>query len=135
MIENYLKRIDDLIITTDEIIDIEIIRRTIWNTELEKIGLYRYRIYFYDGSLAEITERLVEEGERLKVTKYRFHWQDKEGILIKRWDNARHHPEIETFPDHIHEGSEENVAHHEEISGFDVLSKIVKEISKKAGDL
>lgn len=84
MIENYLKKIDDLIFTTDEIIDIEIIRRTIWDTDLEKIGIYRYKIFFNDGSLLEITERLIETKKLITTTKYRFHWQNKEGALLKR---------------------------------------------------
>ncbi len=29
---------------------------------------------------------------------YSFHWQDEEGKLIARWDNAAHHPEIRTYP-------------------------------------
>lgn len=33
---------------------------------------------------------------------YSFHWQDEEGKLIARWDNAPHHPGIETYPHHIH---------------------------------
>jgi hypothetical protein len=40
---------------------------------------------------------------------YKFHWQDSQGRLIKRWDNAPHHPEVEGFPHHLHDGSEENV--------------------------
>jgi hypothetical protein len=95
---------------------------------LEKIGLYRYKIYLSDGSLLELTERLVEEKDKLQVTKYRFHWQTKEGNLIKRWDNARHHPEVKTFPHHLHEGSEENVTDHKEIRGLEILSHVVNEI-------
>ncbi len=129
MIENYLKKLDDLIFTADEIIDIEIIRRTIWDTDLEKIGIYRYKILFSDGSLLELTERLVEKEEQMATTKYRFHWQNKEGDLLKRWDNAKHHPEIDTFPNHLHDGSEENVIGHEEITGIDVLTTIIKKIA------
>lgn len=132
MLDNYLKKLDDFILAADEIIEVDIIRRTIWDTDLEKIGIYRYKIYFQDGSLLELTERLVEEQGTLKPTKYRFHWQDKEGDLIKRWDNARHHPEIDTFPNHLHDGSEETVIGHPEISGLEVLSTIVKETRKSS---
>jgi hypothetical protein len=128
MINDYLKQLDDFIMAADEILDVEVIRRAIWDTELEKIGLYRYKIYLSDGSLLELTERLVEEKDKLQVTKYRFHWQTKEGNLIKRWDNARHHPEVKTFPHHLHEGSEENVTDHKEIRGLEILSHVVNEI-------
>jgi hypothetical protein len=130
MIENYLKKLDDIILAADEILDIKILCRSIWDTDLEKIGLYRYRIYFCDGSFLELVERLVEEEGKLSTTKYRFHWQNKEGTLIKRWDNARHHAEIKTFPHHLHDGSEDNVVAHKEITGVKVLTKIIDEISK-----
>lgn len=128
MIENYLKKIDDLIFTADEISDIEITRRTVWDTNLEKIGIYRYKIFFNDGSFLELTERLVEKEGIMTTTKYRFHWQNNKGVILKRWDNAKHHPEIDTFPHHLHDGSEENVVGHEAITGIDVIKKIIKEI-------
>ncbi len=130
MIDNYLLELDNLILVADEIPDAEILRRTVWDTDLEKIGLYRYKVYFSDGSLLELTERMVEEKGGLTVTKYRFHWQDKEGKLIKRWDNAAHHPEIDTFPDHLHDGADDNVLPHVKISGLEVLSKIIAVVSK-----
>jgi hypothetical protein len=130
MLENYLKKIDDIILATDEIVDVKILRRSLWDTDLEKIGLYRYKIYFCDGSLLELVERLVEEKGKLIATKYRFHWQNKDGKLLKRWDNAPHHPEINTFPHHVHDGCEDNVIDHQELSGLDVLTTIIGEISK-----
>lgn len=131
MLDNYLKKLDDLILAAGEIIDVEVVRRTIWDTELEKIGIYRYKDYLYDGSFIELTERLVEEKDSLKRTKYRFHWQTKEGVLLKRWDNAKHHPEINTFPHHLHDGSEEDVKNHKEVSGLEILLMVVEKIGKK----
>ena len=125
-----MQNLDNLIFAADEIIDGEIIRRTVWDTGLEKIGLYRYKIYFSDGSLLEMTERLVEEKDELIVTKYRFHWQDKEGKLIKRWDNAPHHPEIDTFPHHLHEGIDDKVLPYSMISGLEVLSEIIDAVAE-----
>lgn len=130
MIDNYLQELDNLILAADEILDVKIRRRTVWDTDLEKIGLYRYKIYFSDGSFLELTERMVEEKGELTVTKYRFHWQDKEGKLIKRWDNAPHHPEIDTFPDHLHERADDNVFPHEKMSGLEVLSTVIDAITK-----
>lgn len=60
MIDSYLKKIDDFILAADEIVDVEVVRRTVWDTDLEKIGIYRYKVYLSDGSLLELTERLVE---------------------------------------------------------------------------
>jgi hypothetical protein len=72
MLDDYLKKLDDFILAADEIVDIEIIRRSIWDTELEKIAIYRYKIHLYDGSLIELAERLVEEKGELRRSKYRF---------------------------------------------------------------
>lgn len=129
MIEQYFQELDEFIIAAEEIIDFKIIRRTIWDTDLEKIGLYRYKVYFRDGSLLEMTERLVEEKGQLQATKYRFHWQNKEGKLTKRWDNARHHPEISTFPHHLHDSSEDHATSHAYCSALEILSKVIKEIN------
>ncbi len=38
----------------------------------------------------------------LEVVKYRYHLQDNEGAFIGRWDNAPHHRELESFPNHMH---------------------------------
>lgn len=35
--------------------------------------------------------------------KYRYHLQTSEGQLVSRWDNATHHHDIATFPDHQHD--------------------------------
>jgi hypothetical protein len=33
---------------------------------------------------------------------YSYHWQEKKGKTIIRWDNAPHHKEVKTFPHHKH---------------------------------
>ncbi len=57
---------------------------------------------------------LLSENNRLHVSeyvvsdpvpvciKYRYHVQGADGLLIVRWDNAPHHPQIESFPHHCH---------------------------------
>jgi hypothetical protein len=34
--------------------------------------------------------------------KYRFHLQDAAHHLVRRWDDAPHHPHLPTFPHHCH---------------------------------
>ncbi len=74
----------------------------IFDTGFEKIALFRYRLWLQDGSMIEIRKRIVESGGKLEITRYRYHGQDSSGKLIKRCDNAPHHPEIVTFPDYVH---------------------------------
>jgi hypothetical protein len=37
--------------------------------------------------------------------KYRYHLQRNDRALVARWDNAPHHRQVETFPDHRHDAS------------------------------
>ena len=125
MINKYLNDLDALISASPAVVDVDIIRRDIRDTGLEKIALYLYRIKLKDGSTIEITERLLEEGKKLDTTKYRYHWQTQSGKLIKRWDNAPHHPEIDTFPNHLHIGTDDNVLRFSKISALDILISII----------
>lgn len=58
---------------------------------------YKVRIKFKNASLLQATEyKDIEERS------YSFHWQEADGKLIIRWDNAPHHKEISTHPHHKH---------------------------------
>jgi hypothetical protein len=52
--------------------------------EEESVQFLRARVEIVDGSL----------------------WQARTGEMLLRWDNAPHHPEIPTHPDHRQEGEE-----------------------------
>ena len=81
-----------------------------------KSGRYiNLKITLKDESLLFAREYL-DENER----NYSFHWQDKNGKVIIRWDNARHHKDIKTYPHHKHIG--ESVAESIEISLGEVLA-------------
>lgn len=54
-------------------------------------------IIFVDGSKLEFTEFNSPDNH-----DYRFHFMDETEDLIKRWDNAPHHDDVETFPEHVH---------------------------------
>ena len=67
MIERYMNDLDVLISASPSIVDIDIIRRDIRDTGLEKTALFRYRIKLIDESLIEITERILEERGDLQL--------------------------------------------------------------------
>jgi len=52
------------------------------------------------GFELHIAEYVVTEPD-FKRLKYRFHLQTSDNKMIARWDNAPHHPEVKTHPDHI----------------------------------
>jgi hypothetical protein len=125
MIDVYLAKFEELLIANPSVLQLEIVRQSISRNEPEGILNHRYRITLTNGDFIETTGRLVEQGDRIQVTRYRHHWQDASGHLLKRWDNAPHHAEISSFPDHLHDGSEQNVVAHGPISALDALENIL----------
>ncbi|RLC19543.1 MAG: hypothetical protein DRI57_06940 [Deltaproteobacteria bacterium] len=64
---------------------------------------FKSEVYFYDGSHLSIFERIKQVGKRDIIRiRYKFHYQDVDGNLIFRYDNAPHHPHLATFPDYKH---------------------------------
>jgi hypothetical protein len=91
------------------------------------LGLLRYRLTLRDGSLLEVFERFRVIEDQVQVSKYSFHWQGEAGQLIKRWDNVAHHPEVDTFPHHLHDGKEDRVEPHGVMTVKEVLTAISKQ--------
>ncbi len=52
-----------------------------------------------NGSRLHINEVWVE-GE---LEKYAYYWLTPTDEVIKGWDNAPHHPKIDTYPHHTHQ--------------------------------
>lgn len=66
----------------------------------EKIGIIRGTITFADESRLFFTEYIDVRYKVEKIT-YSYHYQDRAGSLIFRYDNARHKPQL-AFKDHKH---------------------------------
>ncbi|MCF8128560.1 MAG: DUF6516 family protein, partial [Deltaproteobacteria bacterium] len=81
--------------------------------------------------LLQISERLVSSGfgGAITITIYRFHWQDRNGVLVKRWDNAPHHPQLETHPHHVHVGKEDHIMPSDYVSAKETIGLIDKQLS------
>jgi hypothetical protein len=95
-------------------------------TRFEQVGSsfrLRAQLEFIDGSLLYLRETVLEGIER----KYSYHWQNADGNLLIRWDNAPDW-EIETFPHHKHVGSQQNVVASYERTLEQVLAVIKNEI-------
>ena len=84
-----------------------------------KKGYIRFVIEFQDHSELHVFEYV---DSCLHKLDYSYHWQDKEKILISRWDNAPHHSNIETFPHHLHVG--DDIKPSEEPTFVEILEKI-----------
>lgn len=70
-----------------------VLSNRVWET-----GFYnKIRVLLNDESILQ-----ASEYKDIEERSYSFHWQNAEGKLIIRWDNAPHHKQIKTFPHHKH---------------------------------
>lgn len=67
------------------------------------IGYIKGKLELMNGSVLYFFEFVEIQNNVPVLVKYKYQWQSPEGNLLKRWDNAPHHREINTFPDHVHE--------------------------------
>jgi hypothetical protein len=74
---------------------------------LPEQGFFRARLTLANGDFAEVSEYFVSEEGRIRTVEYRHQWMDvARQELRKRWNNAEHHPDLPSFPDHVHVGGE-----------------------------
>ena len=125
---DYLTRMQAIIVANPKVIRCSVIREEAQGDT----GLFRYRLSLCDGSTLEMFE-LFQIKDKIQVCKYSFHWQDPDGRLRKRWDNAPHHPEISTNPNHVHYGEESNVGPAEPLNAEEALFIISAEITNTRG--
>ncbi|HEW79302.1 MAG TPA: hypothetical protein ENH34_04985 [Phycisphaerales bacterium] len=126
MLNSYLRQIKNALSSYEWVQSVEFLRLDLSETDLETILLYRVRIMLPEHCLLHAFERLTESRDsgNLKRTKYHFHWQDHDRQLIRRWDNAPHHPEIKTFPDHVHVGQQDTCRASDQHSLLDILEEL-----------
>jgi hypothetical protein len=66
-------------------------------------GQIRVRIFLVDGGLLDVFEYVVAGSDDVLIaSKYRYHWQDCDGKIVRRWDNAAHHAALLHAPHHVH---------------------------------
>lgn len=62
-------------------------------------------VLFMDSSALDFTIFAKESHHSIVIEKYSFHYRDRQGLMLFRYDNAPHHPELSSFPDHKHIGN------------------------------
>jgi hypothetical protein len=97
---------------------------------LENEGYMQGNLTLIDGSELRLPEYTKISHGRPNVVKYRFQWQVA-GELIARWNNAPHHPEVETFPHHKHVKAEDKPEPSNVKNLISVLKEIEAEIVSK----
>jgi len=122
MIRNYFRQEESSLASSSWVKSLRLIRYDILEIDEEEILVYRFRVSLCDGGLVEMSERVVlKKDETLETTTYSFHWQNSDNKLVKRWDNAPHHPEIQTYPNHVHIEKEDNVSPSFPVTGLEVI--------------
>jgi len=86
------------LIQSPAIVSYQILRREIATSD----GKLRVKAVLTDGGSAELFEYVAESEGRISLLKYSFHWQDAQGRLRRRWDNAPHYPNLLNAPHHVH---------------------------------
>lgn len=66
----------------------------------EVLGFIEGELFFPDESRLAFAE--VKDIEQPSKIKYHYHYMNKNDETIFRYDNAKHHTEIMTFPHHKH---------------------------------
>ena len=92
-------------------------------------GYLRVRVELTNRDFVELAEYFTVQTGIIAVQRYRHQWMDgAQQILKKRWDNARHHPHLENFPHHVHDGNESNVIPGTAMRIVDVLTYLEEAI-------
>ncbi len=85
-------------------------------------GIINSRLSYRDFKLEFIeVVRLTDQGNPQKK-KYKYHFQDDTNVLIFRYDNVPHHPQVNTFPHHKH--TEAGILECKEPDLFNILLEV-----------
>jgi hypothetical protein len=122
--KSYLQRIEQELSNWKYASEVKVVNKKIFATI--DAAYIRIRVSLINGDLLEISEYLSFETGRPQRLSYSYHWQNSQQKLLKRWDNAPHHPQAKGYPHHVHEGSEDNILASEPIR----LDRLLKEIEK-----
>lgn len=98
-LEGYLNRIEDEVLNCP---NASVERYAEDAISDERVNLH-VRLRMNQGHLLEIREAiLLEDDGSLNILAYSYHFQDINNVMIFRYDNTPHYPNLETFPDHKH---------------------------------
>lgn len=124
-IREYLEECIVFLTTSEIISSFQVTKRR----ETETDGYLRVRSVLLDGDLFEISLYCQLVEDEVKIAGYRFHRQKTDGKLVQRWDDAKHHPEIPSFPYHVHIGEHNEVKESAIVTLSDVLFLLEREMT------
>ena len=99
MIHKFVENIEKSIASSSIILSSSIQKH--FGPELDTVYFKGY-LLIIDSSILEIAIFATRSNDTIAIDKYRFHYRDSAGEMLFRYDNAPHHPEIDTYPHHKH---------------------------------
>lgn len=124
MIDSYFEEIILKLSEAPHVDSFSVIKRKTTGTD----GYLRIKAKLISDDTLEISIYCQRIGISVEVIDYRYHWQDKNGSLKRRWDNCKHHKEISTFPFHVHVEKDEIVELSEKMEIYKVIEIVGKNI-------
>ena len=123
-VRDYLDEIEQMFLLSPVVLSVQVRERE----ERLQEGFIRLRAVLANGDLLEAFEFVVTISDRIQTLTYRIHWQQRDGQLKRRWDNAPHHSDVSTFPHHVHLGPAEHIGPSEPMTILQVLALVEEEI-------
>lgn len=123
----YLTEVELALVSSPAIAEYHIVRS--WaNTD---DGYIRIRATLTNDDFLEAAEYFALDKDQIVTIDYHHQWMDgAKKVLRRRWDNTPHHPELETFPHHIHLGDEATVVPGHPTSLIEFLSVLEDELAQ-----
>jgi len=97
MIAKYFKKLEGSIEKYSHIIEDYILNKQIFTKEK---GTIDGEVFFTDESKLDFLEAV--NTNKQDKEKYSYHYMNNKNELIFRYDNAKHHRQIKSFPHHKH---------------------------------
>jgi len=99
VIQRFVQNIEKTIASSSIVLSSNLQRH--FGPALETVYL-KGHLLIIDSSILEIAIFATESQKTLSIEKYRLHYMSSTGQMLFRYDNAHHHPEIESYPHHKH---------------------------------
>jgi len=94
---DYFRRVQEEVLAAPYVIQ----SRLSFDEVSENECYIRGSLTFVGGFQLHVAEYAITEPN-IQRLKYRYHLQTAQDEFVSRWDNAPHHPEVETHPYHWH---------------------------------
>lgn len=120
MIEDYYQTLLETIAASPLVRSSEVVldKRT------SQVGLVRGDLYFANDSRLHFRELVEFRVDAVTRHMYSFHYQDSEEIMVFRYDDTEHYPDLPNFPHHKHVGSSQEVVSAQPPDLMSVLQEI-----------